>query len=196
MAAGHRTLGRLLIALLLLDTVLAWLAIQASFVFLELVWRAVAGRENWRPLIEAHASQFTWLRVIEATAWLATAGVFVGWLARIRTSLLATGRLAAGAWALRPWRRMLHTWCASVRDAGAAGAPAWIGWWWTLLGAVVAVEVWALVRLVVAGSPLELGRGLMLVLVASGLELALAVLSVFVVLAIQNGLAAPPVAPP
>jgi hypothetical protein len=189
---GHRSLGRLLIGLLIVDIVLAWLAIQASFVFLELVWRAVAGRENWRPLVEVHAWQFTWLRVVEGTAWLATAAVVVGWLRGIRTSLVATGRLAAGASVLRPWRLLLHVWHVAVRGADASGVPARLGWWWTLLAAVVGAEMWALVRLLVAGTPLELGRGLMLVVVASALEIALAVLTIFVVVAIQDGLAAPP----
>jgi hypothetical protein len=194
--AVPRAVGRLLIGLVLLDAALAWLAIQASFVFLELVWRAVAARDNWRPLVEAHARQFTWLRAVEVIAWLATAAVFVQWLRRIRTSLMATGRLVDGAWRMRPWHPMVQTWRAAVRGAGAKRVPALLGWWWTLLWAVIGVEAWALVRLLVAGSPLELGRGLMLVVVASGLELALAVLTIFVVVALQDGLAAPPPSAP
>ena len=189
--AGSRALGRLLIALLLLDTVLAWMAMQASFVLLELVWRAVAAEENWRPLIEAHARQFTWLRTLEAAAWLATAALFVGWMRRIRKSLIAAGRLSGGASALRPLRLTAQMWRAVVGGGGARVSPR-LGWWWALLCAVAGVEAWALVRLVVAGTPLELGRGLMLVVVASALEIALAVLTVFVVVAIQDGLAAPP----
>jgi hypothetical protein len=56
------------------------------------------------------------------------------------------------------------------------------------------VETWALVRLLAAGTALELGRGLMLVLLASGLEIAAAVLTVFVVIAIQDGLDTRPAA--
>jgi hypothetical protein len=190
--AGPRALGRLLIALLLLDSVLAWMAVQASFVLLELVWRAVAAQDNWRPLIEAHAGQFTWLRMLEATAWLATAAVFVGWVRGIRRALMAAGRLAGGASGLGPLRLTVQTWTAAVGGAGISRVPPRLAWWWTLLCAVIGVEAWALVRLVVAGTPLELGRGLMLVVVASALEIALAVLTVFVLVAIQDGLATPP----
>lgn len=190
--ATPRTVERLLIALLLLDTVLAWLAMQASFVFVELVWWAVAGQENWRPLIEAHARQFTWLRALEATAWLTTAAVFVDWLRRVRTSLTATGQLPGGVSAPRPWRLVVQTWRAAVRDADTSRVPRRLGWWWALLWAAVGAEAWALVRLPADGTALELGRGLMLVVVASALEIALAVLTVFVVVAIHDGLATPP----
>ena len=77
--APPRALGRVVIGLSLLDALLGWLAHQAGFVFLELVWRSVAGHENWRPLIEAHARQFNWLRAVEAVAWLATMTAFVYW---------------------------------------------------------------------------------------------------------------------
>jgi hypothetical protein len=185
-------LGRVLIALLLLDAILGWLAIQGSFVFLELVWRAVAGRENWRPLLDAHARQLTWLRAVEATAWLATIAVFVFWLRRVRASLISGGPRVEHVSAMRPWRLLLQTWRAAVRGPAVSRVPPLLGWWWALLWTVVGVEMWALVRLVAAGTPLELGRGLMLVLVASALEIALAVLTVFVVVAIQDGLARPP----
>ena len=188
---GPRTLGRLLIVLLLVDAVLAWLAMQASFVFLELVWRAVGARDNWRPLVEAHARQFAWLRALEAMAWLATVAVFVAWLRPIRTSLMTTQRVAGGASARRPWRLMVQTWRAAVPGADASRVPPPLRWWWALVWGVVAVESWALVRLVLAGTALELGRGLMLVIVGSALEIALAVLTIFVVVSIQNGLAGP-----
>jgi hypothetical protein len=189
---GPRALGRVLIALLLVDAVLGWLAIQGTFVMLEIVWRTIAGRENWRPLVEAHARQFTWLRAIEAVAWLATAAVFPWWLRRVRARLVTADAPNDGASAMRPWRLMAQTWRATVRGPAASRVPPLLGWWWALLCGVVGVEVWALVRLVVSGTSLELGRGLMLVLVASVLEIALAVVTLFVVIGIEGGLAHPP----
>jgi hypothetical protein len=189
-----RALARLLTVLLLADAVLAWVAIQGAFVFIEIVWRALAGTEDWRPLIEAHARQFARLRVLEAAAWLLTGALLVAWVRRVRGRLAAEGRLVGQAPMVRPWRLMVETWRAAVPRRAAAGVPVLLGWWWALLWAALGVEAWAGVRLLAAGTPLELGRGLMLVLLASGLELALAVLTVFVVSAIQDGLTAPPVA--
>lgn len=189
-----RALFRLLIVLLVADAALAWLAIRASFVFLEIVWRALAGPEDWRQLVEAHARQFTRLRALEAAAWLLTAALFVAWVRRVRATLAREGRLVGGASPVRPWRLMLETWRAAVPRRAASRVPPLLGWWWVLVWAALGVETWALVRLVVAGTALELGRGLMLVLLASGLEIAVAVLTVFVGIAIQDGLTAPPAA--
>jgi hypothetical protein len=183
--AAPRGSARLLIGLLLLDAVVAWLALQASFVFLELVWRAVAARENWRPLVESHARQFSWLRTAAAVAWLATAAVFVWWLRRIGPAGSPGGVVPA----LRPRHLIPQSWRAMTAVAAASRVPRLLGCWWALLCGVIAVEAWALVRLLVAGTPLELGRGLMLVMVASALEVGLAAVTVFVVVAIQDALA-------
>jgi hypothetical protein len=192
--APPRALGRLLIALLVADAALAWVAVQGSFVFIEIVWHALAGPEDWRPLVNAHARQFTWLRALEAVAWLATAALFVACLRRVRAGLAREGRLVRGASPVRPLRLMLETWRAAVPRRAAARVPPLLGWWWALMGAALGVETWALVRLLAAGTALELGRGLMLVLLASGLEIAAAVLTVFVVIAIQDGLDTRPAA--
>lgn len=189
--AAPRALGRLLIALSIADAVLAWLAIQSSFVFLEIVWRALAGPENWRPLVDAHARQFAWLRTLQAVAWLATAATFVAWLRRVRARLTAQGRLVGEASPVRPWRLMLETWRAAVPARAATRVPPLLGWWWTLAWAALGVEAWAVVRLLASGTPLELGRGLMLVLLAGGLEISVAVLTVFLAIALQDGLEAP-----
>jgi hypothetical protein len=188
-----RALGRLLIVLLVADAVLAWVALQGGLVFIEIVWRALAGTEDWRPLVEAHARQFTRLRALEATAWLATGASFVAWVRRVRARLVDEGRLVGRPPAVRPLRLMVETWRAAVPRRAAAGVPALLGWWWALVLAALGMEAWAGGRLLAAGTPLELGRGLLLVLLASGLEIAVAVLTVFVVVAIQDGLTAPPV---
>jgi hypothetical protein len=191
-----RALVRLLIFLLIADAALAALAIQGTFVFLEIVWRALAGPDDWRPLVEAHARQFTTLRALEAVAWLTTAALFVAWVRRARALLAREGRLVDGASAVRPWRLMVEMWHAAVPRRAALRVPPLLGWWWALVWTALGVEVWGLVRLVAAGLALELGRGLMLVLLASGLEIAAAVLTVFVVIAIQDGLTGPPEARP
>jgi hypothetical protein len=189
-----RALGAALIVLLLVDAVLAWLAIQATFVLFEILWRAVAGRENWRPLVEAHTHQFTRLRTVEAVAWMATTAIFVWWVRRLRARLMPAEPHGDGASTLRPWRWMAQTWRAAVPGVAASRTPPLLAWWWALLGGVVGVEGWALVRYLVTGTPFELGRGLMLVLVASALEIALAVVTIFLVVAIQRGVARPPAA--
>jgi hypothetical protein len=186
-----RALGRLLIALLVVDAALAWMAIQGALVFLEIVWRALAGSDDWRPLVEAHARQFTGLRALEAGTWLVTAALFAGWLRRVRLALVLDGRLVGGTSPVRPWRLMLETWRAAVPRPVASRVPPLLGWWWGLAWLALALETWALVRLLAAGTALELGRGLMLALVASAVEIAVAVLTVFLVIAIQRGLVGP-----
>jgi hypothetical protein len=188
---GPQALGGALIVLLLVDAALAWLAIQATFVLFEILWRAVAGRENWLPLVEAHAHQFTRLRTVEAVAWLATTAIFVWWVRRLRTRLMRAEPHGDGGPTLRPWQWLAQPWRAAVPGAAASRTPPLLAWWWALLGGVVGVEAWALVRYVVTGTPFELGRGLMLVLVASALEIALAVVTLFLVVAIQRGFAPP-----
>lgn len=188
---GPRALGGALIVLLLVDAALAWLAIQATFVLFEILWRAVAGRENWLPLVEAHAHQFTRLRIVEVVAWMATTAVFVWWVRRLRTGLMPAEPHGNGASPLCLWQWMTQLSRPAVPGAAASGTPPLLAWWWALLCGVVGVEAWALVRYVATGTPFELGRGLMLVVVASALEIALAVVTIFLVVAIQRGFAPP-----
>jgi hypothetical protein len=178
----------LLIVLLLADAVLAWLALQGAFVFLEIVWRALARTADWRPLVETHARQFSGLRSLEGVVWLATACVFAAWIRSARSTLARGGRLVGGGSAMRPLRVMVETWRAAARQPAAARVPSLLGWWSGLVCIALAVEAWALARLLAAGTALDLGRGLMLVMVASVLEIGVAVLTIFTVLAIQDGL--------
>jgi Domain of unknown function (DUF4328) len=190
-----RLLGRLLVVLLLVDAVLGWLALQASFVFLELVWRALAGREDWRPLLESHVRQFGVLRAIDAAALAVTVAAFVAWLKAVRAVLRRDGRLAAPASGVRPLRTMVQTWRALMPGAGSR-APALLGWWWVVFLATVAAKIAAAARLLAAGSPVDLGTGLQLTIIGAALQIALAVLTIFVVVAIQREMWTRPLAPP
>lgn len=189
-----RALGRLLIALLLVDAAMAWLTIQGSFVLLEIVWRALAGPEDWRALLEAHARQFSRLRGLEAAAWLVTTVLFVAWVRRGRRALARDGRLAPAASPVRPLRLMIETWRAALPHRTLSRVPPLLGWWWALVWAALGVETWAVVRMVVSGTALELGRGLVLGLLAGALEIAVAAVTIFVVIAIRDGLEWPPAA--
>jgi hypothetical protein len=187
--------ARLLIALLLVDAALALVAIQASFVFLEIVWRALAGRDDWSALLAQHARQFARLRALQAVGWGATVLMLVTWLRGVRARLAADGRLVRGAPPVRPFRLMLETWRASVPARRARRVPPLLGWWWALILITLGAESWALVRLLAAGTNLELGRGLLLVVLASAAGVGAAALGVFVVVAMQAGATAPSAAP-
>ena len=74
--AAHRlALG--LMALLAIDITLAWIALQAGLVFVELIWRIAAARADFGDLIVAHWSQFRTLRWLQGLAWVATAALFL-----------------------------------------------------------------------------------------------------------------------
>jgi hypothetical protein len=178
---------RILLGLLLADALLGWMAVQASFVFLELVWRAAAGRENWAPLLMAHVRQFAILRAADAVALGATVVVFAAWLRGVRGALASTGRLVAAASGVRPLRMMLETWRAAVPGAATGRAPALVLWWWAVVLATLVAKGWAAARLLATGAPVDLGRGLALTILGGGLQIALAVLTIFVVVTLQGG---------
>jgi hypothetical protein len=73
--------------------------------------------------------------------------------------------------------------------------PPLLGWWWALILITAGAESWALVHLLAAGTNLELGRGLLLVVLASAAGAGAAALGVFVVVAVQDGATAPAAAP-
>lgn len=201
-----RRLTLLVVALLAVHVGLAWLALQAAFVFVELVWRAVAGRDDLPALLATHVAQFRTLRLVQAGCWLLTLVVFVRWVGRAHGNLPALGAagltyaprqamvafLIPGANLVRPLAVMREMWNAGDprHRAGAtwrtAGTPPRVRWWWiVLLGAVVA-ELTARGLALRAGGALDLGPAMQAVVVAQILTAAAAILGIAVVLGIDG----------
>src|SRR5918999_1284423 len=57
-----RRLTLVVTVLLLSHAFLAWFALQAVFVFVEMMWRVLAGRDELRPLLATHVGQLPVLR--------------------------------------------------------------------------------------------------------------------------------------
>ncbi|HXH82210.1 MAG TPA: DUF4328 domain-containing protein, partial [Candidatus Tectomicrobia bacterium] len=93
---GTRRRALLVAGLLALHVVAAWLALQAVFVFVELAWRAVAGRGDYGALVAAHLAQFAALRTAQAVLWIVTAAAFVRWTRAAHGNLAALGATGLG----------------------------------------------------------------------------------------------------
>ena len=184
-------------ALLALHVVLALVAVQAAFAFVELAWRVVAGRDELRPLLVTHLHQFRTLRAVQAVLWVVTAVAFVGWVGRAQGNLAALGAtgvrrsarqamaafLVPGLNVVRPLAVLRELWNGSGPTASAArrGAPARVRWWWGLLLATVAADGAARALALRAGMALDLGPVMQAVIVGQLLAAAAAVLGISVV---------------
>ncbi|HEU4371289.1 MAG TPA: DUF4328 domain-containing protein [Methylomirabilota bacterium] len=201
-----RRLTLLVAALLALHVVLAWFALQAAFVFVELVWRIVAGRDELRALLATHLAQFRVLRLVQAGLWLVTAAAFVRWVGRAQGNLPALGAtgfryaprqamaafLVPGPNVVRPPAVLRELWNASDPryPAGttwrAGRAPACVRWWWALLLAAAAAEVAARALALWSGDPLDLGPAMRVLVLGQLLAAAAAVLGITVVLGVDS----------
>jgi hypothetical protein len=201
-----RRLTLLVAGLLALHAVLAWLALQAAFVHVELTWRAVAGREDVRTLQASHADQFRVLRLAQAALWLVTFVVFVCWVSRTHRNLAALGAtglayappravaafLLPGVNVLRPPLVLQELWNASDprqppgRAWRAAPTPMRVHWWWGLLLAAAVGELTARGLALASGRPLDLGAAMQALVVGQVLAIAAAVLGVVVVLGVDG----------
>jgi Domain of unknown function (DUF4328) len=197
-------------ALLALHVLLAWLALQAVFVLVEVMWRVVAGREELRPLLAAHVDQFRTLRWLQGALWVVTAAVFLRWVGRALQSLPsldATGLpyaprqammafLLPGPNLVRPIAVVGGIWNAShprlpTRSPGRpAAAPARVVWWWILLVAAVAAEAVARILAVWSGGPLDFGPAMAVLAVGQVLTIAAAVVAIAIVLGVDTRQAA------
>jgi hypothetical protein len=65
------------VLLLGLDIVVAWVVIQAAYVYLAMIWHGLAGESLAPGAIEAHGRQFLALRRIQISTWIATVAVFL-----------------------------------------------------------------------------------------------------------------------
>ena len=149
--------ARVLIGLLALHAVLAWLALQATVVFIELTWRVAAGSFELRPLLATHVGQFRGLRLVQAALWLALGAAVVGCRRAARRDLSRSGGLPyapAGATAVR-WARVLLLSAAAV-DVVARALALW------------------------SGGPLDLGPATMALVVGQILAAAAAIVGIWV----------------
>jgi hypothetical protein len=201
-----RRLTLVVAALLALHAILAWLALQAVFVFVELTWRAVAGREELRLLLAAHLDQFRLLRLAQAGLGLVTAAAFIRWVGRAQGNLPALGAtglpyapwqamaafLVPGPNLVRPPAVLRELWNASDprHPAGAAWreapTPARVRWWWALFVAAAAADVTARGLALWSGSPLDLGPSMRVLVAGQLLALAGAVVGITLVLGVDS----------
>jgi hypothetical protein len=201
-----RRLTLVVVILLALHVVLAWLALQAIVIFVETTWRAVAGRDELRPLLATHVRQFSVLRLVQAALWLATAAAFIGWVGRAARNLPALGATGAsyaprramaaflvpGPNLVRPPAVVRELWNASDprHPAGSAwrraSTPVRVRWWWALLVGALAADLTARGLALWSGGPLDFGPAMRLLVVAQLLTAAAAVVGITVVLGVDS----------
>lgn len=198
--------GRVVLASLAVNALLAWLVIVGIYTFLERVWRGLSGRFLPGETLEAHWSQLEMLRRVQGVAWLVTAAVFLWWLHRAYRNLRALGaedlgftpRSALSAFfvpvlnAIVPFRVVRELWNASDPSAAppaverARSTSPWVGWWWGVFLASVALDP-SVFRLVShAMERFTVGSTVVLVL-AQLLEMAAAILAMVVVWTVSQG---------
>lgn len=185
-------------ALLALHVVLALVALQAAFVFVELAWRIVAGRDELRPLLATHLDQFRTLREVQAALWIVTTVAFVGWVGRAQGNLAALGAtglrhsprqaiaafLVPGPNVVRPVAVLRELWNASdpsPTPSTRRSAPARVRWWWGLLLAAVAAEGAARGLALRSGMALDLGPAMQALIAGQLLTAAAAAVGIAVV---------------
>lgn len=188
--------------LLAVHVVLALIALQAAWAFVELLWRTVAaGGDEFRPLLAAHLRQFRTLRVVQALLWILTAIAFLRWLARARGNLAALGAtglrysprqavaafLVPGPNLVRPPVVVGELWHASAArppadmSARSTRVPARVCWWWGLLLATVAADGTARAWSLRSGLVFDLGPGAQALIVGQLLAAAAAILGIVIV---------------
>jgi hypothetical protein len=203
---GTRRMTLLVVALLAAHVVLAWLVVQAVFLFVELAWRSLAGRADYRALLASHVGQFRTLRTIQLVLWLATAAAFVRWVGRAQanlpilgaTALQHSGREAMRAFIVpgyslgRPLAVLRELWNASDpryptgMTWRAASVPARVRWWWALLLSAVAIELTVRGLSVRSGLAVDLGPMTQLLLLGELVSALAAVLGITIVLGVDN----------
>jgi hypothetical protein len=192
-------LGRILIAVLGLSIVLAWMAIQASLVFAHAVWLAVAGQILAQAEPGRIAGQIAILRLVQAVAWLSSAGLFLVWIRRAYRTLEVLDRTgapsspgdvngvaAAGPDLVRIPRTVTSLWRGSAGHRTPPRVTAWVAWWWSLCMASVILDLsvippgrWLLARI-------GFGGGLPLLVLGECVRIAAAVLTIVVVARIER----------
>jgi hypothetical protein len=185
-------------ALLAIHVILALVALQAAFLFVELAWRVLAGRDELRPLLATHLAQFRTLRAVQAAFWIVTALAFVAWVGRAHGNLAALGAtgvrhsppramaafLIPGPNLVRPLAVLRQLWNASdpsPRPVSSRSAPARVRWWWGLLLGTVGADGVARALALRSGAALDIGPAMQALIVGQVLTVAAAVLGIAVV---------------
>jgi hypothetical protein len=201
-----RRLTLVVTVLLLSHAFLAWFALQAVFVFVEMMWRVLAGRDELRPLLATHVGQLRVLRLVQAGLWLVTAAAFLRWVGQAQRNLAALGVtglpyaprqamaafLVPGLNLVRPLAVLRGLWNASDPRHPADGAwrqaptPARVFWWWVLLVAAVAADASARGLTLWSGGVLDFGSAMRVLVVGQVLTTAAAVLGIAVVLGVDT----------
>jgi hypothetical protein len=194
------------VALLSAHVVLAWFVVQAALVFVELAWRTVVGREEYRALLATHLGQFRALRAIQLALWLVTAAAFVRWVGRAQANLPALGAtglryapreamaafLVPGPNVVRPLTVLRELWNASDPRYPAgmtwrmAPTPARVRWWWALLLAALTSEAVARGLALWSGLALDLGPAMQVLVFGQLITAAAAVVGITVILGVDN----------
>jgi hypothetical protein len=193
-----RRLRTALLVLLLADAGAAWVVIAGVVTLLQRFWLGSADRVL-PTSIETHVGQLEAARRVQGLLIVATAAVFLGWLARVSRHLHRFGvprlRFSTGAAVaafvvplvnvLAPVRVVRELWLASRPDAHdspwwEARGPLLIPVWWAL---VVASQVADPVWRPLAGSmeSLAVGGSTLLFIVAQLAAIAAAILGVAIV---------------
>jgi hypothetical protein len=189
-------LALLIVPLLGADIVLAWMVLQGAYVFLGLVWHALA-RELLPPgSLEAHGSQFRTVRIVQAVAWLATIAAFAAWLSlvrRHRERLAATSSSAppglgvapptapdVGSFrvAPTPGKRRHAGEAAPQGRSGVLRHTREVAWWLAAIVTAALGETAAAVLAGGAGTPLDLGGAMQVLILAQLAEIAAAILTI------------------
>ena len=179
-------------ALLALHVFLAWFALQAAFVFVELMWRVLAGPPELRPLLATHVDQFRVLRLLQGGLWIVTAAVFFRWLGRVRRNPLALGVTGVPYAPRQAMAALGGLWNASDprHPAGAgwrrARPPARVLWWWALLVGAVVAEATATALALWSGRTLDLGPAMLALVLGQLLVIGAAALGIAVVLGVDG----------
>jgi hypothetical protein len=159
--------GPALVLLLGADIALAWMVLQGAYVFLGMVWHAMALEVLPPGSFASHGRQFRVIRLLQGGAWIATVAVGIVWLSR---AARRTGE-PAGARRGGPGAGIVGT-----RRPGR-----WVAWCLGSLAAAGLGEALAAGLAGSAGTPLDLSGAMQVLIVAQLLEIAAAVLGIVVV---------------
>jgi hypothetical protein len=183
------------------NAVLALMAIQALFVFTHAVWLAATGRvlEGAEP--GRIAGQIASLRLIQGILWVVTAGLFLAWIHRTHRVLDTLGApgarsardglrdcLIPGSNLARIPRVVMSLWRVSAEDRTLPAVRSWVGWWWGLCLASLALDLCAVPpgRWLLAG--LGIGGGLPLLVFGECVRTTASVLTIVIVTRIERPL--------
>lgn len=191
---GPGWLGRILIVLLGVNVVLAWMAIQATFVLAHAVWLAAAGQILAGAEPGRIAGQIARLRLVQAVLWVGAAGLLLAWIHRAHRMLETLGApgarsardglgdcLIPGVNLARIPRVVISLWRVSAGNRTPPAVRSWVAWWWALCLATVVLDLAAISsgRRMLPG--LGLGEGLPLRALGECARIAVAVLTIVIV---------------